>query len=121
MFTLTKEFIFEAAHSLPHLPDGHKCRNVHGHSYRVVVVVETPDLDARGFAGLDYAELSPFGDYLRDELDHRDLNAVFDFPTTAEHLARHLYGVAKALSPLVAEVVVSETVKTWVTYRGPVG
>ncbi len=28
-----KEFMFEAAHKLPYVPDGHKCGRLHGHSF----------------------------------------------------------------------------------------
>lgn len=117
MFTLTKEFAFEAAHRLDGLPEGHKCARLHGHSYRVVLVVEVGELDSRGFAGVDYAELDSFGAYLSSNLDHRNLNDVFDFPTTAEHLAKHLFRVARDCTPIVAEVRVSETARTWVSYR----
>ena len=44
--TVSKRFSFEAAHSLPHLPAGHKCRNLHGHSYVVEVLITGP-LDER--------------------------------------------------------------------------
>ncbi|HEV7426648.1 MAG TPA: 6-carboxytetrahydropterin synthase, partial [Thermoanaerobaculia bacterium] len=27
---LVKDFRFEAAHFLPHVPEGHKCRRMHG-------------------------------------------------------------------------------------------
>jgi len=36
---LRKTFQFEAAHLLPHLPKSHKCRRLHGHSFKVDVVV----------------------------------------------------------------------------------
>jgi 6-pyruvoyltetrahydropterin/6-carboxytetrahydropterin synthase len=93
----------------------------HGHSYRVEVVVKTKELDSRGFAAVDYAEFDPFKAYLDANLDHRDLNDVFDFQTTAENIARHLFGIARSLvGPCVAAVRVSETAKTWVTYEeGP--
>lgn len=57
-------FTFEAAQSLPQLPDGHPCRQMHGHSYGV----EAGPADAPGLA-----------DALRsiyDELDHRCLNDI---------------------------------------------
>ncbi|MCP4646233.1 MAG: 6-carboxytetrahydropterin synthase QueD, partial [bacterium] len=32
-----KEFKFDAAHSLPNLPEGHRCGNLHGHTFCVFV------------------------------------------------------------------------------------
>ena len=37
---IIKEFTFEAAQTLPTLPEGHKCRMMHGHSFRVEITVE---------------------------------------------------------------------------------
>ena len=37
--TIVREIRFEAAHFLPRTPEGHKCRNLHGHSYAVEVHV----------------------------------------------------------------------------------
>src|SRR5690606_30399132 len=34
-----RTYRFESAHHLPHLPEGHKCKNLHGHNYRMEVVV----------------------------------------------------------------------------------
>ncbi|MBL7710671.1 MAG: 6-carboxytetrahydropterin synthase, partial [Chitinophagaceae bacterium] len=28
-----KEFAFDAAHFLPNVPEGHKCKQMHGHTY----------------------------------------------------------------------------------------
>ena len=36
---LRKSFQFEAAHLLPRLPKSHKCRRLHGHSFKVEIVV----------------------------------------------------------------------------------
>ncbi|OXX25149.1 6-pyruvoyl trahydropterin synthase family protein, partial [Vibrio sp. V08_P9A1T1] len=36
---LYKEFMFEAAHRLPHVPAGHKCGRLHGHSFLVRLYV----------------------------------------------------------------------------------
>lgn len=116
MYSITKRFAFEAAHSLPHLQEGHKCRNVHGHSYRVELVLESETLDDRGFV-VDYAELDPFGEMIRERFDHRDLNDLLP-RTTAEDLARYFFDWASPLWPQLTEVRVSETAKTWVSFRG---
>jgi len=39
---LVKEYRFEAAHRLPCVAAGHKCANVHGHSYRVEIFITGP-------------------------------------------------------------------------------
>jgi 6-pyruvoyltetrahydropterin/6-carboxytetrahydropterin synthase len=117
MFTISKRFSFSASHQLGHLPEGHPCARLHGHNYEVEVVIDSPCLDDRGFCQVDYGELRPFRDYLDDELDHRHLNDVIPVRTTAENLAKHLFGKAREISPFVVAVRVSETPKTWAEYR----
>lgn len=69
-----RTYRFESAHHLPHLPDGHKCKNLHGHNYRVEIVKRgTPD--ARGFVQ-DFAELDAEIAPLVKMVDHRLLNDV---------------------------------------------
>jgi 6-pyruvoyltetrahydropterin/6-carboxytetrahydropterin synthase len=118
MFQITKQFDFEAAHRLDHMPAGHPCKNLHGHSYRVVVVIGSRVLDSRGFCAIDYRDLEPFKDYLNSTFDHKFLNDVLDFPTTAENLALYLYNRVATFVPAVVEVRVSETAKTWAIFRG---
>src|SRR2546429_2109860 len=95
MYTISKEFHWSAAHHLPHLPEGHKCRNHHGHNYLAELILSKESLDERSFV-VDYGELDIFKQYINKHFDHQDLNEVLDIPTTAENIARHLYAVAKA-------------------------
>ncbi|MET4483773.1 6-carboxytetrahydropterin synthase QueD [Bradyrhizobium sp. F1.13.3] len=69
-----RTYRFESAHHLPLLPDGHKCKNVHGHNYRVEVVISGA-LDTRGFV-MDFAEMDAEILPLIRRVDHRLLNEV---------------------------------------------
>lgn len=115
MFTVTKDFRFEAAHSLPYLPVGHKCRNVHGHSYWFEVTVSSPELDWRGFV-IDYAEISEAVQPIATHLDHEDLNQLFDFATTAENLAKWIYDEVRRRVE-IDSITLKETATTSVTYK----
>jgi 6-pyruvoyltetrahydropterin/6-carboxytetrahydropterin synthase len=118
MFFIEKRFGFEAHHELPLLPDGHKCRRPHGHSFKVVLRIAFKTTDERGFAGgLDFADLKSFRHYLDTLFDHRSLNARLGDMATSEMLAKHLFQWAKEAWPSVDCVRVSETSGTWVEYR----
>lgn len=117
MYRITKQFSFSASHQLIHLPSTHQCARLHGHNYRVEVVIESPMLDDRGFCMLDYGELAPFKNMLAEVYDHRHLNDVMDVRPTAENLAKVLFDHARKLSPFVVEVRVSETEATWASYH----
>lgn len=71
---IAKEFDFDAAHWLPHVAEDHKCRRMHGHTYRVLVACSGP-LDERGFV-VDYAEIAAAWAPMSAVLDHRILNEV---------------------------------------------
>ncbi len=112
-----REFGFEAAHRLPNVPDGHKCRRLHGHSYRVEVRV-SGDVDPVSGMVIDFAEIKAAFAPLDDQLDHRYLNEVdgLDNPT-AENLARWIWIRLAAALPLT-QVIVRETCTSGVAYTG---
>jgi len=69
------------------------CERIHGHNFRVVVVVRAHELDSLGM-GLDFYELLRMTEEITAELDHRLLNEVPPFDElnpTAENLAAHIY------------------------------
>lgn len=118
MFEITKEFHLSASHQLAGLPDTHPCSRLHGHNYIVRLHLAAEEPDEVGFV-MDYRRLDRFKTYLDNQFDHRHLNDLLDFNPTAEHLARHFYHYAQdelGVNLLVA-VAVSETPKTWATYR----
>ncbi len=115
---LVKTFGFEAAHWLPTFPEGHKCRRLHGHSFRVDVVVEGEVDRVKGYL-VDYGDIAAAFEPVRELLDHRCLNDVegLDNPT-AEMLAAWLWRRLSPALPMLAEINVHETCTTACVYRG---
>src|SRR6266480_3638577 len=66
---LRKTFQFEAAHLLPHLPKSHKCRRLHGHSFKVEVVIDG-DCDPKLGWVMDYADMSKAFQPIWKRVDH---------------------------------------------------
>lgn len=107
---ITATYTFEAAHFLPKVHDGHKCRRLHGHNYRVDVSV-AGGLDERGFV-LDYAELDGIVQPVIDELDHRCLNDIPGLENpTSEILALWLR------SRIAAKAGTKPMIRVWETPR----
>ena len=116
MYIIKKQFHFSASHTLEMLPEDHPCSRLHGHNYIVEIVLASDALNEVGFV-IDYKDLKPFKKIIDEELDHRHLNDVLPFQTSAENIAHYLYSRAKALWPQVIAVRVSETPKTWAEFR----
>ncbi|MCC6232470.1 MAG: 6-carboxytetrahydropterin synthase QueD [Verrucomicrobiales bacterium] len=115
---LRRTFQFEAAHLLPLLPDGHKCRRLHGHSFVVEVVVTGPCDPVLGWV-MDYADIKAAFQPLWERLDHRYLNEVPGLENpTSENIAVWVWRELKPRLPLLSEVVVAETCTARCVYRG---
>lgn len=115
---LTRSFTFEAAHHLPRAPEGHKCRRLHGHSFRVEVTVEGP-MDPETGWFLDYGEIKEAVAPIRDALDHRYLNEIPGLENaTSEILCGWIWGRLKPSLPSLARVVVHETCEARCEYEG---
>ena len=115
---LRKSFQFEAAHLLPHLPQTHKCRRLHGHSFKVEIVV-AGDCDPKLGWLIDYADISDAFKPLLSQLDHYYLNEIpgLDNPTS-ENISAWIWERLKPALPLLTEVVVAETCQSRCVYRG---
>lgn len=115
---LSRDYCFEAAHRLPRVPDGHKCKRLHGHSYRVEVRIEGEVDEATGFL-MDFAEVDRVLDPVVALLDHQYLNEIEGLENpTSEVLAGWLWMRIRPALPLLAQVTVSETSDSRCTYRG---
>ena len=106
--TLFKDFTFEAAHHLPHVPAGHKCGRLHGHSFMV-------RLEITG----EVAELKAAFKPTYDRLDHYYLNDIPGLENpTSEVLAKWIWDQMKPLVPLLSAVMIKETCTAGCVYRG---
>ena len=85
---LSKDFTFDAAHNLIHYHG--KCERLHGHTYRLRVVVEgTPD--SEGMI-IDFTELKAIvNERILSRLDHAYINDIITQPS-AENIALWVWG-----------------------------
>lgn len=115
---LSKQFRFEAAHSLPTFPTDHKCHRLHGHSFRFDVIVQGDVDPAKGYL-IDYGDISKVVRPLVERLDHYHLNEIAGLENpTSEVIAVWIYDQLKPRLPLLAEIVVYETCTSRCEYRG---
>ena len=115
---LVKEFSFEAAHLLPKVPEGHKCRRLHGHSYRVTVTVRGDIDDEMGWL-IDYADIKEAFEPIRQRLDHYYLNEIEGLENpTSEILARWIWDRLVDELPMLDSIQVHETCESSCIYRG---
>lgn len=113
-----KEFTFEAAHRLPHVPDEHKCARLHGHSFKVTICVEG-EVDSRTGWVMDFGEIKAAFQPLYERLDHYYLNEIEGLENpTSENLARWIWGRLQPALPGLSRIIVNETCTSGCVYRG---
>jgi 6-pyruvoyltetrahydropterin/6-carboxytetrahydropterin synthase len=91
MFQVSVDETFSSGHALRGYQG--KCENVHGHNYKVRIVLEGPSLDSIGLL-YDFAHLKRVIREIVAGVDHRFLNdqAPFDvINPSAENLAKFFY------------------------------
>ncbi len=139
MYLLQAEASFDAAHFLKGYNG--KCKNLHGHRWRVVARIQgcklQEDGSQRGML-VDFGELKNDLKSLADEMDHALLvehgslrpetlaaleaeefrMVMLPFRTTAENLARYLFEQMTAIGYAMLEVEVYETPSNCAVYRG---
>ena len=88
-----KKFTFDCAHFLPNVPDGHKCKNMHGHTYILTVFLEGSN-DSNEAWVMDFADLKIVVKPVVDRLDHVILNDVKGLENpTCENIAIWIIGI----------------------------
>ncbi len=103
---------------LPNLPPSHKCRRLHGHSFKVEIAVEGPCDPKLGWV-MDYADITKVFKPLLNQLDHFYLNEIPGLENpTSENIAIWIWQRLKPGLPLLTELVVAETCTAKCIYRG---
>ncbi|MFQ5777862.1 MAG: 6-carboxytetrahydropterin synthase QueD [Terriglobia bacterium] len=125
MFEVAVEETFAAGHALRGYRG--KCESVHGHNYKVRVVLAGERLDSAGLL-YDFVELRQRIAEVIRSLDHRFLNDLPPFTElnpSAENLAKYFYQeldrrlAVNANGAALREVTVFETETATATYRPP--
>ena len=83
MYYIQKKIEVSACHRLT-LDYESKCTQVHGHNWLITIFCKSRELDRNGMV-IDFSEVKRL---IKDRMDHKILNEVFDFNPTAENLAR---------------------------------
>ncbi len=132
MYRVSQEIDFCYGHRL--LNYSGKCRFLHGHNGKAVIVLETARLDERGML-VDFTDIKrSLCSWIDSQLDHRmilcesdpavpllkslgePLTLIPDNPT-AENIARLIYDHAAAEGLPVAEVSLWESARSCATFR----
>ena len=113
-----KSFTFDSAHFLPNVPDGHRCKNMHGHTYRLTVYLDGPLVPPFDWA-IDFGEVKKVVAPIVDRIDHRVMNDIEGLENpTCEAIAKWLWDQIKPELPLLTKVELHETPTSGVVYEG---
>jgi 6-pyruvoyltetrahydropterin/6-carboxytetrahydropterin synthase len=123
MFEVAVEQSFASAHALRNYKG--RCENVHGHNWKVRVVIEGEKLDATGML-VDFLDVKSFMGEILDRIDHQFLNEIPPFDVvnpSAENIAEYFYQqlagkfAATPVPVRIREVKIWETEIQSATYR----
>ncbi len=113
-----KEFTFDSAHALPNVPDEHKCKRVHGHTYRLKVFIEGK-LDPKLAWVMDFAVIKEVIKPVIDVIDHRYLNDIEGLENpTCEVISIWIWDRIISKIPGLKRLELNETPTSGVIYEG---
>ncbi len=113
-----KDFSFDSAHFLPKVPVNHKCRELHGHTYRLRIYIEGDPGTGTGWV-IDFNVLKKKVNVVLEPVDHHCLNNVPGLENpTCELLAIWLWDRLKQILPALAKIELYETATCGVVYDG---
>lgn len=83
MYKIKKRLEISASHKL-YLDYESKCKNLHGHNWIINIHCRAKELDKNGMV-TDFSEIKKL---IHKRLDHKNLNDVLNFNSTAENIAK---------------------------------
>ncbi len=117
MYSIKIEADFSSAHNLRGYKG--KCEDLHGHNWKVEVVVESSTLDKSGMV-MDFKDLKASVNKVLDKLDHKYLNNLSYFKKvnpTSENIAKYIYDNLKKEISRIKSVTVWESHNSLATYQ----
>ena len=112
-----RRYIFQSAHRLPNVPQGHKCGRMHGHGFEVILHANQ-DLGSSEI-GIDYDYLDALWAPLSNELDHACLNDIPGLENpTSENISNWIWHRLKPKLPELSWVTVYETANCGAHFDG---
>lgn len=119
MYELTKQFRFDAAHTLLRDVEVDGSRRIHGHSYRAEVTLRGTPEPVSGMI-IDTTILAQKLEETRQALDHRFLDEINDLgPGTMENLCAYIWRrLLPDVPTLHAVTVLRDSTADRVTYYG---
>ena len=116
---LIREFVFDAAHLLPNVPEGHKCRRLHGHTFRFRIHLKGGVDPHTGWL-MDFGEIKKIvKPLIENYLDHYYLNEIQGLENpTSENIAIWIWNQLKPDLPLLDKITVLETCNSACIYSG---
>jgi 6-pyruvoyltetrahydropterin/6-carboxytetrahydropterin synthase len=113
-----KVFKFDAAHRLSNVPSGHKCAQLHGHSFRVEIHVRGKVDSHTGWV-MDFADIAAACQPIIDQLDHKYLNDIAGLANpTSENLAKWIWQHLQPTLVQLSRIVVQESPESGCIYAG---
>ena len=113
------DFVFQSAHWLPGVPEGHKCRNLHGHEYRLKVSIDGL-IDAKTGFVIDYTDVRHIVDeHVISVVDHKCLNEIEGLENpSAENISIWIWDRLQPVFKGLVELELRENYRSGVIYTG---
>ncbi|WP_432735739.1 6-carboxytetrahydropterin synthase QueD [Maridesulfovibrio sp. FT414] len=109
---------FDAAHRLPNVPAGHKCGNLHGHTFVAEIYVSGEIGEASGWV-IDFGDIKAVAKPILEQLDHNYLNDIEGLENpTSENIAKWLWVRLINELPGLSKIIIKESPTSASIYTG---